>query len=30
MIEASNTEEKAHLDTEIKAIDDAADLMLAT
>lgn len=30
MIEASNTEEKAHLDTEINAIDDAADIMLAS
>ena len=29
MIEASNTEEKNHLDTEINAIDDAADAMLS-
>lgn len=28
MIEASNTEEKGHLDTEIRAIDDAAEVML--
>ena len=28
MIEASNTEEKGHLDTEIRAIDDAADVLL--
>jgi hypothetical protein len=29
MIEASNTEEKNHLDTEINAIDDAAEGILA-